>query len=248
MNNKEIRRFLLNELPEKQRLLVEEKLLQDEKLSNMVAAQERDLLDEYVRGQLPGDAVIRLEKLYESSLSGRAKLKAARLLDREQNDGAAKQGLMDQRPPAPPWQLNLNHWRFAALLALAITSLLIWSLLSDFGETQPGSSVVQIELAVIQPRSEVQDPTISLSPTTQSIEILIDLDGFSGAGPFLTRLEGPDNSEIWSGELFPTKLEWGQALSLEIASERLETGSYIVWLGTAGAEETALHFTLNLKI
>src|SRR5215213_2891401 len=60
-------RFLLDELPEKERVEVEHRLLADYEFFETVLSAENALVDQYVQGLLDGDRLKRAKTLFESS-------------------------------------------------------------------------------------------------------------------------------------------------------------------------------------
>ena len=60
-------RFLLDELPEEERVQVENRLLADSEFFERVLSAESALVDQYVQGLLDGDKLTRAKSLFESS-------------------------------------------------------------------------------------------------------------------------------------------------------------------------------------
>lgn len=68
-------RFLLDELPEEERVQVENRLLADNEFFETVLSAESALVDQYVQGLLDGDRLRRVQTLFEPSSLQRGELK-----------------------------------------------------------------------------------------------------------------------------------------------------------------------------
>jgi hypothetical protein len=75
-----IRRYLLGDLPEEERVRVEDQYLADGEVFEELLAIENDLIDAYVRGELTEDERKRFEIEYLTSLDRRNKVEFARAL------------------------------------------------------------------------------------------------------------------------------------------------------------------------
>ena len=106
-DEKRLRRYLLDELPEDERALLEERFISDREYLVEVEMAERDLIDEYVRAELSAGERQRFEKLFFASAQRRQKIEFARAL---------KQGLETEEgltTTAPP---EARESRFKSLL------------------------------------------------------------------------------------------------------------------------------------
>ena len=83
LNNEElITRYLLGELPEEQQIEIEDRAFNDKEFLASITAVENDLIDEYVREELPKTARRRFETLFLASEGRRKRVEFARALVR----------------------------------------------------------------------------------------------------------------------------------------------------------------------
>ena len=81
LNNEElITRYLLGELPEEQQIEIEDRAFNDKEFLASITAVENDLIDEYVREELPKTARRRFETLFLASEGRRKRVEFARAL------------------------------------------------------------------------------------------------------------------------------------------------------------------------
>jgi hypothetical protein len=81
LNNEErITRYLLGELPEEQQIEIEDRAFSDKEFLARITAVENDLIDEYVREELPKTARRRFETLFLASEGRRKRVEFARAL------------------------------------------------------------------------------------------------------------------------------------------------------------------------
>ncbi len=79
-NQKMIVRYLLGELPENQQVEIEDQAFQDQEYLQNIQAVENDLIDEYVRGEIPPHQRQKFESHFLASAERRRKLEFARAL------------------------------------------------------------------------------------------------------------------------------------------------------------------------
>jgi hypothetical protein len=79
-NQELIVRYLLGELPEKQQVEIEDQAFQDQQYLQNILAVENDLIDEYVRGEIPLNKRQKFESHFLASAERRRKVEFARAL------------------------------------------------------------------------------------------------------------------------------------------------------------------------
>lgn len=79
-NKKQAVGYLLGDLPDAERDRFEERLFLDEDLSLSLDAAENDLVDEYLRGELSGEQVVKFERNFTLAESRPEKLQIASVL------------------------------------------------------------------------------------------------------------------------------------------------------------------------
>jgi len=124
-------RYLLGQLPEEEQLRLEERAFSDQEYLQNVLAVERDLIDEYVRGELSGSERRQFEKLFLASPERRRKVEFARALTNVVSESPATESLarpaIDHAPI--PWRDFLLAWlrgqRMAMKFSLAAVTLMV---------------------------------------------------------------------------------------------------------------------------
>ena len=129
--------YLLGDLPEEEQTLVEERFLRDTQYREAIRSTEDDLVDEYVRGELPPREHALFEKSLTSLPRRRRKVEFARALavalpgdPRPAEAPAAVQGLRSRWASlldslrAPSWALGFS---LAAVLLLAAGGWWLWN-------------------------------------------------------------------------------------------------------------------------
>src|SRR5215208_2920081 len=81
-SEKLITRYLLGELPEEQQVEIEDRAFSDKEFLASITAVENDLIDEYVREELPETARRRFEARFLASEGRRKRIEFARTLVR----------------------------------------------------------------------------------------------------------------------------------------------------------------------
>lgn len=101
-NKKQAVGYLLGDLPENERDAFEERLFLDEDLSLSLDAAENDLVDEYLRGELSGEQLVKFERNFTLAESRREKLQIANVLHSKVfNEKAA---VVAVAPPISVWE------------------------------------------------------------------------------------------------------------------------------------------------
>jgi len=129
LNEDMIVRYLLGELPEEQQVEIEDRAFQDRETEEAILAAESDLIDEYVRGEIPAAQRNRFESHFLASEQRRRKVEFARALaavaDHESEASApvvaARQPVSERRP----WWAFFGNLSPVGQLALAGAMLLL---------------------------------------------------------------------------------------------------------------------------
>lgn len=128
--------YLFDELGEKERDLLEERLFIDQDFSLFIDSLEKDLIDEYIRGEMDISQRQRFEKNYLTLESQREKVETVRILHEELFSQAPKTVVSEYNSKVPFWQslseiFRLPNVAMAGGLAVILLSALIggWILL-----------------------------------------------------------------------------------------------------------------------
>jgi hypothetical protein len=111
VNRDELIAYLLHQMPEEQRLALEDRWMEDPDLHQQLRSVEADLLDAYVRGAVSSSDKMSIESFLLTSDSQRLKLEFARAL---------QAAVSTPRPSARPWGILAA---LAASLVLGATAL-----------------------------------------------------------------------------------------------------------------------------
>ncbi len=127
-NKKQAISYLLGDMPDAERDGFEERLFLDEDLSFSLDAAENDLVDEYVRGELSGEEVIKFERNFTLAASRREKLQAAKVLQAKLFD--EKSAAIVAAPQVSIWErlsgiFGVPRLAWAGSLAVIILFFLI---------------------------------------------------------------------------------------------------------------------------
>ncbi|HEU4833169.1 MAG TPA: hypothetical protein VFS90_02100 [Pyrinomonadaceae bacterium] len=128
-NEKLISRYLLGELPEEQQVEIEDRAFSDQEYLASITAVENDLIDEYVRGELSGDARQRFESRFLASAERRKRVEFAKALRTVVSESTAPEKKLVQ--PATTWSWRESLYAFinglnpAARLAFAAAAILV---------------------------------------------------------------------------------------------------------------------------
>jgi|SRR6185369_3500998 len=122
-------RYLLGDLPEEERVEIEERAFQDQQTLRHIEAVESDLIDEYVRGGLPGRQRQQFEGRFFVSAERRRKVEFARALAQVAPEFIVKDVRTATTPARTTWprfiEAFLRRLSPAAGYALAAAALLV---------------------------------------------------------------------------------------------------------------------------
>ncbi len=237
MNDSEHIRFLLDEMPEAERMAFEERLLSDGELFDRVVAAERELLDAHARGELSAEQASRVEVRYAGSPAGQRKLGFARALQ-------ALEPARLLRFPRPLQRLAL-----AAGLAAVVVALGWWlrsGVPGPAGGPPAAPVVARVQLSAISLRKGAEPPVVELPPAAERVELMVDLEGMSAAEAFEVELRDAAGVAVWqAGGVAPVEVEWGLALLVEFSAHLLMAGEYELRLVSVSGDISAISFIVS---
>jgi hypothetical protein len=133
MNEKQIDKYLLDEMPEKERAQFEDQYTVDDELFYQIAERENELVDRYVRGELAVDDRERFEQTLNAFPSRRQKIENAKILhefiadERPTNKTitiAERSGVFSRLFSFGP---SVQFASMAIIVILGLASLFLWS-------------------------------------------------------------------------------------------------------------------------
>lgn len=127
-NEKVIARYLLGELPEEQQVEIEDRAFQDKEYLASITAVENDLIDEYVRNEMPDKVRRQFEQRFLASAERRKRVEFAKALTHVTSEYAFKEN-STVAPASISWRNSLEAF-FRSLnpvgkLAMAAVVLLV---------------------------------------------------------------------------------------------------------------------------
>jgi hypothetical protein len=152
-NEELIVQYLLGELPEKQQVEIEDLAFQDELYLQNILAVENDLIDEYVRGEIPPNKRQRFESHFLASAERRSKVAFARALSIAA-ESEAPEVIRPRWTPTPGARQNPFVTFFRSLTPVAAFSLATAALVLIFGATWLMRDGIRLRAQVTQLRAE----------------------------------------------------------------------------------------------
>jgi cell division septation protein DedD len=158
-----LRKYILGDLDENRREMLEDRLFADENLSLSADETEHDLIDEYLRNELESNEKQLFERNFLKTESQRKKVEIARTLQAEVSI-ANEDAVSEKRSFFETFfdSFRLPQLAFASL-ALLITAFGGWYL---FSSQKP------IELVKVIEPTPIQTPQIVVSPTVTPIAVI----------------------------------------------------------------------------
>lgn len=207
-------RYLLGSLPEEETERLDEMSVTDDEIVWRLRAVENDLVDTYVRGEMPADAVERFKSSYLSWPQNREKVILANaLLSFERKAPGARQRFAVPR---------LQHWAVAA--SVAAVALLAYVFLAPQRQVQPpATKVARGETATTAP-SPSSPATVSflLLPPTRGAGSIETIPIPAGTQQVVLRLQlESDDFPAYQGalrDLMNNEIVW-RSESLKAARE-----------------------------
>ncbi len=132
-NQEMIVRYLLGELPEKQQVEIEDQAFQDQRYLQNILAVENDLIDEYVRGEIPLNKRQKFESHFLASAERRRKVEFARALSTVASESEVFESVPPVSSDAPRFLLNPLRAFIQSLNPAAAFSVAAAALILVFG-------------------------------------------------------------------------------------------------------------------
>jgi hypothetical protein len=248
------RRWLLGKLPEHEREALEERALADGELFERLLIAEEELVDARVRGELSARDRRRFDASLATSPRLRERLRIARLLAAEADRVAATR-------PAAAWKpaVELRRWLSRPLpAALAAAALLlslgvpIYLYLQRAAPSGPTSPLREPFVVVLQPAELLrvgEEPVapIDLPADATELELLLELEPPAGEA-FTAVVVDARGEELrrFTG-LERRRLDWGEAVALELPLEPFLGEPFEVRLLAAGTGEEVASYRFHLR-
>jgi hypothetical protein len=244
--------YLLGRLDAAQESAVEERYLADPEFHDRLLAVERDLIDQFVRGELPDADVF--ERRYLSSPSRRARVDFARALLQPGRPASLEAAPSGPSAAVPPGRSMPRWWLMAATVAIAVAGSLFavnrWSR-DQGGEPAstatgkpspppaqpppvttppPGTAPAAIATILLLPNStRGADPIPTLAASAGDdvrLELELETGGFAA---YRVTVRTAGGAEIWRDDrLKAERSASGERLATTIPSQRVTSDDYTV--------------------
>ena len=241
-NTEELRQYLLGDLTGEARQRVEQRLLAEPDFLDELLLGEEELIDDYVRENLPDDDRLKFERHFLSTPERRRQLSFARALGRYVSNAAESAGgeSAPQRPhaptPGPNWAGRLRaFWgggprvlrAAAALLAVAVMFGALWLLSRPRTPTPRTFATLTLTAGAGDRAVGVQAAKVKLPPDADALKIFLVLpDGATPAARYRAELES-DSGETKS---LVADVQDARSVSVLIPSAQLARGRYALRL------------------
>lgn len=275
-DERQLTEYLLGRLGAEESSAVEERYFADPGFHDRLRDVERDLIDQYVRGESPDPQAF--ERQYLSSAPRREKVEFARaLLESGRAPGAAAPAVHGAAPPRGGWG-NAAVWQLAAVLVLAVAGLLLvlapWRS-PDGGSTTAGPPAIPVQPPLAPPPSTPSPPgrgpsiiaTLVLMPTAirgadsvptlvvgagEDVRLELELES-GGFAAYRVMVRTAGGAEIWrDDQLKSARSASGERLATTIPAARLAEDDYTVRVqgltaGSKGEELSGYTFRIRRK-
>lgn len=217
-----LRRYLLNTLDQESVDAVERRLFSEDRVFfRRLCLAEDELIDDYVRGELDGEAAGAFEQHFLCTGERRDKLTFARALD-EYVEGrqAPRQGFW-QRLRVP---VAVPSWAMAAAAVLLVAlSGVVWQVAGI--QTRPAEIAVQLSPGVVR---DVSGQLARVSIPEGAVLVRLNLDvGIAEDEIYRASLYRVTEDEIWSqGNLESTTTDGNRVVTLTLPAELLPPDDY----------------------
>lgn len=183
-NLSEEARYLLGKMPEEELDMFRDRILNDSEIADRVQDTENDLIDSYVRNELPPTLCNEVERRILNQASIRHRLKFA----------AALNNLQPKRSPRPAYKVL---GAIAASIVIATIVGFFWTQQNRTNEPKSPSTIAQIILPGVTTRSQKSIPAFD-RPAAEIIAIRVPWQQYIGTDLQATISDGAGRV-LWKG-------------------------------------------------
>ena len=202
---KELRRYLLGELSLEEQVLIEQRLFLESEYAELAQAVEDDLIDDYVRNDLPANEHAQFETHFLTQPEHVEDVKIAEALNKHWVENSTETDpVRVDLPPAPPPRSNQFVWVSLGAIGILIIGLIAW-----IGWQSMRRDSEQPQQAEQQPTPVNQAPSVSPTP-------VIPNSGSSNQTASQQNKNGPENrknppSQLATFSIYPGTFSRGGA-------------------------------------
>jgi hypothetical protein len=239
-------RYLLGQLPEEEQDRVEDRYAVDEDFFEELLIIETELIDQYVKDELPGRARQQFETYFLSSPSRFERLDTARTMMRWLATAPVSTTQPSTHREARSWFQNLSpFWKNRTLqlaTGIAIVAVVFassWAIIRNFQHSREAPQRLSFELISNAVRSTNELRTLEIRPGVSLIEFHLYLDR-SVQGRFNATFQTAPGKIVQTApglEAQPTTS--GKAVIVSLPSNLFSTGDYFVTLADENDKGTS---------
>jgi hypothetical protein len=231
VNRDELIAYLLHQMPEEQRVALEDRWMEDPDLHQQLRSLEAELLDAYVRGDVSANDRTSIESFLLTSDSQRRKLEFARAL---------QIAVSTPHPSARPWGM------LAAVAACLVLGAAVWwmawqnlalrrELISRSVETRaPAGSLYSALLRPETTRGALEPKLIQPPHTTEVMRLELELDPGDENQSYAVELSMAGN-RVWEEEPIHSEPRGSRfVVPVWISTRELKPGQYQIKLSVGG--------------
>lgn len=203
-----LRRFLLGELPDAEQMALETEFFADRELFEQVCEAEKDLVDDYVLGNLSGEDRARFEQHYFATPERRRQVEFARAMMRSQaRPMAVKASASAHRSSGlTDWRRSLRAPTLALGLSFALAASCLWLVLNtarlrrELGQTQTERTTLQqherqLESRIVMQRAQSEQLARELENVREQLRIAETQQNAPRLATFLLASVGREESK-----------------------------------------------------
>lgn len=257
----QVRRYLLGEMPDRERTDFEDRCFTDDSFYQAVLAAEDDLIDSYVRGELAPAAKVRFEARYLASPRLSSRVDFARAL--HQRTGGQNQASFSIR--ARRWRPTPSVWLAAAAALIVMAGVSWWVANRNTSapsiaqqQPQPGrteeskmkpgaaASYVAFVLTPGTERAAARQPRLVVPQTAEEVRLEVRLE-VTGLRDYEVVLQTIEGKQVW--RMSGVAAQKG-TLNLTVPAKLFQTADYILTAsGTkpGGTREIAGEYSLSVR-
>lgn len=240
VNEDEIIRYLLDDLGDEKRSLMEERLAREPAFFDQVAAVEDDLILRYLRHDLEQPMSARFSEVYTSSPAKRARVESARVWQQAVKD--------EQRSRRRA--LAHRRWPVAAMLAGA-AAVLCFLLMRPIWN-HPGRKPDKPTQPIVSGLTVVLEPgltrsgggtQITVPASTTMVRLQLEVINPGAHRKYYVTLGTVERPLVWQG----SAVSADSGLGAEVPADKLIPGDYTLELESDGQELATYYFRVKAK-
>lgn len=226
--DQEIVRYLLDEMEDEERSMMEQSLVQDTAFFEIVAAVEDEMIMKYVRGEIQGRFKARFEQVYLGSPERRARVDSAReLRDAVREIAASRQKSRGFWNFFPVFRMR---WALASLaIAICVFSLVPMLKNGWVHEKKAAVQPVQQQFAIFLKPGRLRSgggEQITVPHGIEQLHFSLSISGLPAYDRYQIVVGTPEHPRLFTGMAF----RQGSSMTANVPAAQLAAGDYTLEL------------------